>query len=96
MSLSLKAHANVPRLCVAQIQNKAHIRSSMLFVVLTILMLGGATTGASEARAASRLKVMAWNVKGGPCGTDRRMSPIAQVIREHDPDVVALQEIHRD
>lgn len=44
----------------------------------------------------SDLKVMTWNVAGGQCGTDRGMSPFADVIREHRPDVVAIQEIHRD
>ncbi len=70
------------------------------------LLLGGlllaATAGIGNAQRPNGsgeghgLKVMTWNVAGGRCGTDRAMSPFAQVIRAHSPDVVAIQEVHLD
>jgi endonuclease/exonuclease/phosphatase family metal-dependent hydrolase len=65
-------------------------------VLLALQTLGGPTAEASGGHAGGNLKVMTWNVDGGRCGTNPPMHPFAQVIRDHKPDVVAIQEIHRD
>lgn len=65
-------------------------------LVFTTPAFGAANTAASQGQAATELKVMTWNVAGGRCGTDQSMSPFAREIREHRPDVVAIQEVHRD
>ena len=51
------------------------------------------TTGDPEADR-SRLRVMTWNIHGG-VGPDRRcdLSRVVALVRRHEPDIVALQEI---
>ena len=46
------------------------------------------------AKAAHAIRVMTWNIHGG-IGPDRRrdLTRVAQIIRKHSPDIVALQEI---
>jgi endonuclease/exonuclease/phosphatase family metal-dependent hydrolase len=99
--MSLKANVQSVYSPISQIRNKWLIQSMMILIVLTLLALGGLPVRGQVASAlqgggGGGLKVMTWNVKGGRCGTDRSMSPLAQVIRAHQPDVVAIQEVHRD
>ncbi|HEV2884315.1 MAG TPA: endonuclease/exonuclease/phosphatase family protein [Pyrinomonadaceae bacterium] len=86
----------VVRLGAPQLLRMRALDAARLFLVAGLMI--GATAGIVNAQSlpAEELKVMTWNVAGGRCGTDRSMSPFAQVIRAHRPDVVAVQEIHRD
>jgi endonuclease/exonuclease/phosphatase family metal-dependent hydrolase len=52
---------------------------------------------AMEASAQRRLKVMTWNIGGGPCHARLSdMQPFVEEIRAKNPDVIALQEVHFD
>lgn len=70
--------------------------------IIFLSLLPGASAGIGKAQKTNGsappddLKVMTWNVDGGRCGRNRSMAPFAQVINAHDPDVVAVQEIHSD
>lgn len=44
----------------------------------------------------SDLKVMTWNIAERRCGPDPGTCPVSEVINEHRPDVVAIQEIQRN
>lgn len=76
----------------------------LIAVLLTLAIIGSLSvcngqtikTNSGGGPPGLDLKVMTWNVDGGRCGTDRSMAPFAQVIRDHSPDVIAIQEIHRD
>ncbi|MDT0318240.1 endonuclease/exonuclease/phosphatase family protein [Streptomyces millisiae] len=61
-----------------------------------LAVLGVVTTGSGQAAAAPvSLRVLNWNVQGGQ-GTDgvTDFSRIVSVIRQQNPDVVTLQELH--
>ncbi|HKP73634.1 MAG TPA: endonuclease/exonuclease/phosphatase family protein [Pyrinomonadaceae bacterium] len=70
-------------------KNRKIVKASLL--LLLILTLSSATaTGTS-------LKVITWNVGGGPChDRDRNMALYANEIRAKNADVIALQEVHLD
>lgn len=91
---------NFFQLNFAQVRNRRRIHRTVLVLLAGLLFV--ATAGIGKAQKPNgvappdELKVMTWNIDGGGCGTDRSMAPFAQVIRDHSPDVVAIQEIHRD
>ncbi len=73
-------------------ENKA-VQASLL-IILTITLSGAM---AATTSAQNRLKVLTWNVGGGPCHARvADMRPFAEEIKASNPDVIALQEIHFD
>ncbi|HZH30195.1 MAG TPA: endonuclease/exonuclease/phosphatase family protein [Pyrinomonadaceae bacterium] len=71
-------------------RDKRFLRASLL-VLLTL------TLSAASASAQNRLKVMTWNIGGGPCHARvADMRPFAEEMRAKNPDVIALQEVHYD
>jgi endonuclease/exonuclease/phosphatase family metal-dependent hydrolase len=68
-------------------KNRKFVKASLL--LLLILTLSSATAKGTS------LKVISWNVGGGPChDRDRNMALYANEIRAKNPDVIALQEVH--
>lgn len=68
------------------------VRASLLTILMSIL-----SGAASSALAQNRLRVVTWNIGGGPCHARvADMKPFADEIRAKSPDVVALQEVHFD
>jgi endonuclease/exonuclease/phosphatase family metal-dependent hydrolase len=70
-------------------ENRKLVKASLL--LLLILTLSSATA------AGASLKVMTWNIGGGPCHARvADMMPFVNEIRAKNPDVIALQEVHFD
>lgn len=54
----------------------------------------------AAAQSVSRVRILTWNLKGGPCGSPRakslNMKHFKQAIDQYDPATLILQEVHKD
>lgn len=83
------------------IPSRLFFRSSLMtFALISLLLMGcgGIKSSNSNSTSENELRVMAYNIHHAqPMGEDHiDLEAIAQVIRDADPDLVALQEVDAD
>lgn len=67
-----------------------------LFVLAASICVLAAASPLLSAQNTIRLKILSMNIKQGGVTAGYRTEPFAEIIREHNPDVVALQEVHNN
>lgn len=64
--------------------------------VLAVLCLCGICAVNTYAQKTVSVRVLSMNIKEGGKFASYRTAPFAEIIREYNPDVVALQEVHQN
>lgn len=91
-----------PLKCLKKNDIRKHKNSFVFAWIVAMLLVAGAPlwadTHCPEREAAGQVRVMTWNIlhkgweKEGHASWEKRASGVVRILREHQPDVVGLQE----
>lgn len=68
----------------------------ILLILAAAISVVTAASPVLYAQNTVKLKVLSMNIKQGGVTAGYRTEPFAEIIKEHNPDVVALQEVHNN